>query len=385
MTHDFPQTAGQPVADRMRELLARAAQDHVFEQSSQGQVLEEIRQRLQGMEWQLQEVRERELSELTGRLDVVWNQVEAIGARPPEWLRSVTEELGTVGDRVKPVAELPALWADVGVLAENVDEGLVRLHDITESTRHNTDVTLQTAGRLDELDKRIDKLQGSMEAICVRFNRLDMSLAELGHRAEQLEHSFDELGGRIDRSLADMGDRVEHGLQGLDGRLEGVSGRLDGLDGRLEGLSGKLDGSEGRFEGLGSRLDSVDDRLAGVHQRFDHLPAVMEMSEVHRRLEELSHRPYIDHSDRFDALEKWLADAVDPVLDELRDRSGSLPEMTEVRQHVTERIREVHEGVTVEVRTVHQEVLQRLATLEETMLALAEALLRPRSTAEEGL
>jgi hypothetical protein len=32
---------------------------------------------------------------------------------------------------------------------------------------------------------------------------------------------------------------------------------------------------------------------------------------------------------------------------------------------------------------VHQDVLKRLATLEETMLALAEALLRPRRDGKE--
>src|SRR5690606_4342310 len=42
--HNFRQTGGQPVSDRMRELLAGAAQDHVYEQRSQGQFLDEIRQ-----------------------------------------------------------------------------------------------------------------------------------------------------------------------------------------------------------------------------------------------------------------------------------------------------------------------------------------------------
>ncbi len=40
----------------MRELLARAAQDHVYEQRTQGAVLDEIRQRMEGMEWLLREV-----------------------------------------------------------------------------------------------------------------------------------------------------------------------------------------------------------------------------------------------------------------------------------------------------------------------------------------
>ena len=40
-----------PAADRMRELLARTVQDHVFDQRSNAGALEDIRQRLEGLEW----------------------------------------------------------------------------------------------------------------------------------------------------------------------------------------------------------------------------------------------------------------------------------------------------------------------------------------------
>ncbi len=41
----------------------------------------------------------------------------------PEWAEGLAEHIESFGERVKPVAEpLPALWADVGVVAENVDE-----------------------------------------------------------------------------------------------------------------------------------------------------------------------------------------------------------------------------------------------------------------------
>src|SRR5215207_9667426 len=83
--HNFLQTGGQPVSDRMRELLARAAQDHVYESRSQGQVLDEIRQRLEGMEWLLREVRERELTGLTSQLETVRGQIDELSGKPPEW------------------------------------------------------------------------------------------------------------------------------------------------------------------------------------------------------------------------------------------------------------------------------------------------------------
>src|SRR3954464_4063274 len=80
--HNFLQTGGQPVSDRMRELLARAAQDHVYESRSQGQVLDEIRQRLEGMEWLLREVRERELTGLTSQLETVRGQIDELSGKP---------------------------------------------------------------------------------------------------------------------------------------------------------------------------------------------------------------------------------------------------------------------------------------------------------------
>lgn len=450
--HNFLHAASQPVSDRMRELLARAAQDHVYEQRSQGQILDEIRQRLEGMEWLLREVRERELNGLTGQLDGVRGQVDELAGKPPEWAESLAEHIEAVGERVKPVTELPALWADVGVIAENVDEGLSRLHAVMDTAQHLTEATRQATERMEGMAKRLDKLQGSMEATAVRFNRLDKSLAELGHRAEKLEHSFGAVTTRVDQSLADVGDRVEHGIQTINGRLEGVSGRLDGLDGRLEGL---------------------------------------DISALHRHMAELSDRPYIDPSARFDSLEKRLAEGVDPLVDELRARpdrdevedtvsrivaaaydemskrldevaagfdvinddlrgrvetvqgdvgkqiAGALADFTkrvdmvqddltrrvtdahtdvsrhvrEVREDVTRKIdgvtgdvarrvdiihedvwkriesvheefsrraESIHDEVGKKVDGVHEDVLKRLATLEETMLALAEALLRPR-------
>ena len=61
---------GQPdAADRMRELLARTVQDHVADQRSNADALEDICQRLEGLEWLMKEMREREVPGMTGRLD----------------------------------------------------------------------------------------------------------------------------------------------------------------------------------------------------------------------------------------------------------------------------------------------------------------------------
>jgi chromosome segregation ATPase len=405
--HNFLQTGGQPVSDRMRELLARAAQDHVYEQRSTGQLLDEIHQRLEGIEWLLREVRERELTGLTTQLDTVRGQVDELFGKPPEWAEGLAEHIESVGERVKPVAELPSLWADVGVIAENVDEGLARIQAVLDSSRSITDATLQAAQQMDDLTKRLDRLAGTMEAASVRFNRLDKTLADLGHRSEKLEHEINGVAGKVDQSLNDMAERVEQGLEAVNGRVEGVGGRLDGIDGRLEGLSGKLRGVEGHFQALEAKIDGACDRVEGVDQQIDRLPVTLQISELHRKIAAIGDRPFIDPTDRFDALEKRLSEAVDPLIDELRARPDRdeteetltkvidasrvdltkhmemlredlLRQVVGVHDDVTQRVTGVQHDVTKQVTTVHEDLMKRLVTLEETMLALAEALLRPR-------
>jgi chromosome segregation ATPase len=405
--HNFLQTGGQPVSDRMRELLARAAQDHVYEQRSTGQVLDEIHQRLEGIEWLLREVRERELTGLTTQLDTVRGQVDELYGKPPEWAEGLAEHIESVGEKVKPVAELPSLWADVGVIAENVDEGLSRIQTVLDSSRSITDATLRAAQQMDDLTKRLDRLAGTMEAASVRFNRLDKTLADLGHRSEKLEHQINGVAGKVEQSLGDMAERVEQGLDAVNGRVEGVGGRLDGIDGRVEGLSGKLKGVEGHFQGLEAKIEGVDDRVDGVNQRVGQLPVTLEIGELHRKLAAIGDRPFIDPTDRFDALEKRLTEAIDPLIDELRarpdrdeaeetlskiiesSRSDLTKHMEILRDDLLRQVGGVHDDVSKKVEgvqhdmsqrmtAVHEDLMKRLITLEETMLALAEALFRPR-------
>lgn len=405
--HNFLQTGGQPVSDRMRELLARAAQDHVYEQRSTGQVLDEIHQRLEGIEWLLREVRERELSGLTTQLDSVRGQVDELYGKPPEWAEGLAEHIESVGEKVKPVAELPSLWADVGVIAENVDEGLSRIQTVLDSSKSITDATLRAAQQMDDLTKRLDRLAGTMEAASVRFNRLDKTLADLGHRSEKLEHQINGVAGKVDQSLGDMAERVEQGLDAVNGRVEGVGGRLDGIDGRVEGLSGKIKGVEGHFQGLEAKITGLDDRIDGINQRIGQLPVTLEIGELHRKLAAIGDRPFIDPTDRFDALEKRLSEAIDPLVDELRARpdrdeteetlskivESSRADLTKhmeilredllrqiggVHDDVSKKVEGVQHDMTKRMTSVHEDLMKRLITLEETMLALAEALFRPR-------
>src|SRR5579862_7666540 len=99
-------------ADRMRELLARTVQDHVADQRSNASALEDIRQRMEGLEWLVKEVREGT-------------------AKPPAWAETLAEHIELLRAQVTPLAELHARWPEmstaVGRVAENVEQALPQL------------------------------------------------------------------------------------------------------------------------------------------------------------------------------------------------------------------------------------------------------------------
>ncbi len=112
----------QPAAaDRMRELLARTVQDQFADQRSNAGALEDIRQRMEGLEWLVKEVREREIPGMTARLDGVARHLEEATQRPPQWAESLAEHIEVLRSQVAPVAELHSLWADLGTVSENVE------------------------------------------------------------------------------------------------------------------------------------------------------------------------------------------------------------------------------------------------------------------------
>lgn len=435
--HTLLQAGSQTaISDRMRELLARAAQDHVYEQRTQGAVLDEIRQRLEGMEWLLREVRERELGDLSGALETVTGQLGELASRPPTWaeglaqhvevvrdrvdgvgarVNGLSDRIEAVGDRVKPVADLPALLTDLGTVREGVAESLKRVQAVL-------DVSQGLPDHLAEVTSRLDRLAASMEAAGGRFTRIDKSLLDLTQRTERLEggvldlcegleetiaSSIDRLHGSVEQLTGKVGDiatglqdaesRLGDRLDGLDGRLTDVDTRLTGVDDRLtsveghlnsvdaslaevgdrvtgldERVSGVTSGQDRRFdtvdacfEAVGERLDIVDDRVEAVNQRVGQLPALLEVGEVHKRVSELIAAQGDDHGRRFDVIDTRLAEA-----------ATAMPKLTELVRARPDRD-QLSEAVDEVVQPTHTDLTRRLGALEETMLALAEALLRP--------
>jgi phage shock protein A len=260
-SHTLLQAGSQTaISDRMRELLARAAQDHVYEQRTQGAVLDEIRQRLEGMEWLLREVRERELGGLSGAVESVAGRLEDMTARPPAWAEVLAQHVES--------------------LREHVDEVRGRTQDV--------------ADQMAAFGQRLGQVHAGMEAAAGRFTRLDKAVTEAIQRVERQEAAV-----------------------------------------------------------LG-RLDAVDERLEAASERGGGLPAELEVGELRAAVAEMG------------AEVSATASSLAPLFDAIRNR----PDRDEIAETVSEATSRV-------VEPVHGDVARRLAALEETMLALAEALLRP--------
>src|SRR6201996_1891726 len=180
-----------PAADRMRDLLARTVQDHVSDQRSHASALEEIRKHLEGLEWLVKEVREHELThlarQLTVQTDGMRRQLDEAHENAPAWAESLPGDLRTISAQMKPVAELPALWADLGVVSENVDQVLPRLQVVADLIGQARDMLKLQEERLAGMQRHGDRLQQSMDAASGRFNRLDKAMTELAQRAAYLD------------------------------------------------------------------------------------------------------------------------------------------------------------------------------------------------------
>ena len=486
-------------ADRMRELLARTVQDHVADQRSNASALEDIRQRMEGLEWLVKEVREREIPGMTDRLDGLTRHLDETTQRPPQWAESLAEHIEVLRAQLAPVAELPSLWADVGAVSANVAHALPQLQVACDTIGQAMEVLRAQDERLTTLHRSVSKLQHSMESAAGRFSRLDKAIAELTQRTGRLDQEISQvkghaeagfstlaskieglaenvagigeqvgvLGGqvqvvhgrierlderieRLDERLADTDDKLgskigstdarvaaldtrlerlderlddqydrvsaidhtlggtdtklgaigntlaatdtrigvaeaalvaadtklgaldtrmerlddrlgEHGrgLTSVDGKLSTVAGRLDPVDGKLSALDGKVGTLGGRLDGLDGRLEGVGARIDGLGDKFGSLDGGLRtangrFTDVDGKLESLGQQ--------MAAVGEQLTDQLEPLADELRSRPGH---------------GDIQDTLAKVVDAAQNDVTTQLGSLEETVLTLAEALLRP--------
>jgi hypothetical protein len=123
-----------------------------------------------------------------------------------------------------------------------------------------------------------------------------------------------------------------------DNEMETVDSKLGALDTKLTGTDGKVGALANRIDRLDDHIGDTDDRIGLINERIGSI------------------------SDRMASINGHLSGALTPLADELRLRPGHA---------------EVEEIVAKVVCAAQAEMTTRLDSLEETVLTLAEALLRP--------
>src|ERR1017187_4224543 len=322
-------------ADRMRELLARAVQDHVADQQSNAGALEDIRRRIEGLEWLAKEIREREIPGMTARLDSLACHMTEAAARPPQWAESLAEHIELLRAQVTPVAELHSRWADVGTVSANVEQALPRLQAVGDAIGQAMDALRSQDERLSKLQHSISKLQQSMETAAARFSRLDNAVAELGQRTGQLDKEISAVKGRAEVGFSTLAAKVEQSTDAMTATVDGLAASVTGVGGQVQLVHGRIERLDTRLERLDERLDDQYDRVSAIDST---------LTAVDGKLGTLGGR--LDGLDgRLESLGQWPA--------------------------------EIQDAVAKIVDTAQHDVTAHLGSLEDTVLTLAEALLRP--------
>ena len=274
-------------ADRMRELLARTVQDHVADQRSNAGALEDIRQRMEGLEWLVKEVRERELPGLAARLDGLTGHLDQVAAKPPGWAETLAEHIEVLRTQVTPLGELRSLWPEVstvvGAVAENVEQALPRLQTVCDTVALALEAVRAQDERAARLQHSVGKLQQSMEAAAGRFSRLDKAVAELTQRTAQLdkemsavkgrtEVGFGTLTARFDQHAEATSAQVGEAAEKMAGATRGLAETVTGLGGQVDVLGGQVQVAHGRIERLeerlDERLDDTDEKLGALDAKL---------------------------------------------------------------------------------------------------------------------
>lgn len=125
-------------------------------------------------------------------------------------------------------------------------------------------------GRMDEMEQRIERARagGSLPVAgaAINYNAADAVLTAIDGR-------FAEIGGQIDRRLAELEVRIKIELDGLDAQdhslTEGVETRIDGLRGELtEAVAALHQSIDADMRGLREQMTAIHKEFAGTLARL---------------------------------------------------------------------------------------------------------------------
>jgi predicted nucleic acid-binding Zn-ribbon protein len=215
---------------------------------------------------------------------------------------------------------------------------------LARSTADHAATERAMASTLDDIRQRLASLERAAAEIRERAGA-ERGVAD--QVAEQLAPQAQRLVG-----MSATLDGLTAGLSTFSAQMSAIDGRLANTDSRLASADVKLVSTEGRVAALDTRFERLDERLDDQYDRVASIDG--RVASIDGRLAAADGRVI--------ALAGQFTDAIAPLADELRARPNRA---------------EIEEMVTKIVEAAHNDLSTRLTSLEDTVLTLAEALLRP--------
>lgn len=342
--------------------------------------------RMRSMLMRAAEIRDSEQQQIFDALDEIHARLS-----PLESLGSVRKRLSEMPDR-----------AEVGVLAERVDEAMAKLETIDGAiaglSRSVDAVVDRLAKPFAQLDGRLDGVTGRFEGVAGRMDGLEDRIAGVHKRIDDLDHHLDKQDGRLDGlpslvhgPLRERVDAMETNLRGrIDEVDEGVHEHLDGNRESLQRTVG--DAGDGLAKLFDEARAGLDGRLTeSTNATHSLLGTVLGETRagLDQRLDELAARPAVDPTDRLDTLTarlEQLAGRLDEVAGRLDAvESGFSGRLDGLSGTVSERLDRIDgslsnrpdvERLVTVVRSANEESeLRHAGQLDEAMATFAELIL----------
>jgi chromosome segregation ATPase len=227
--------------DKMRQMLAKAAELRDREQRQFYDSLEDVRSRLRS--------------------------VETFANEGTTRLPQMQEHMSGVQDRLQHLPDR----TEISVIAERLDEALARI-DAQDQVLAVVSETL--TGLVDRMTRPIEQLDARLEGVSGRFDGVSGRLDGLNDRLTHLHSRLDDVDSNVSRHASQLDALpAELDVPALHRRFDelggGVNARFDelltqpGLDPseRLDDLAARLEALTQRLEGVTTRLDTIEDNV----------------------------------------------------------------------------------------------------------------------------
>ena len=227
--------------DKMRQMLAKAAELRDREQRQFYDSLEDVRSRLRSVETFANEG----------------------NARLPQ----IQDNVSGVQDRLQHLPDR----TEISVIAERLDEALARIdaqdHVLAEVSSTLTGLVDRMSRPIEQLDARLEGVSGRFDGVSGRLDGLNDRLMHLHSRLDDVDSNISRHASQLDALPAELDVPALH--RRFDDLGGGMQARFDelltqpGLDPseRLDDLAARLEALTQRLEMVTTRLDTIEDNV----------------------------------------------------------------------------------------------------------------------------